>query len=266
MIPCIHYLWTTLPNISPQWQLLLLFFSSPTKEKGRRDDRGESGLSSSWLPIITVWVPFLTHSLTHIHTQRVRMLNQPPTCWQNTHIKTVKCTESPLTAHCWRLERWKRCSTSEAQTMNRRQRASALTFEMGMMTYILIWPDLFLIYFTGCEYVVQTDSLIFILGEREREMWCKSSVLQLKMRECFTISFCQLWSERKGEALCNKLFSLTASSVCAKIILKDKKKTATAVKRRNVTFTGLSSAFIFYNIMCIIFNNKPWVTDVHFSS
>lgn len=99
-----------------------------------------------------------------------------------------------------------------------------------------------------------------VSGENNRwtNIYFRGAAMQvlLQLRECRTFSFCLMWSERKDEALSNKLFILM---VCAKILLKGLKK------RRNVTFTGLSSAFIFYNIMCIIFNNMPWVTDVHFS-
>lgn len=86
----------TLLDLLPR--LTVLFFSSRTKEKGRREDRGESGLSSSWLPFITVRISLLTHSHAHIHTHRVRRLILPLTCWQNTYMNPVKCTESPLTA------------------------------------------------------------------------------------------------------------------------------------------------------------------------
>lgn len=44
--------------------------------------------------------PAHPHTLTHTHTEkrRVRMLNLSCTCWPVTHTKTVKCTESLLTA------------------------------------------------------------------------------------------------------------------------------------------------------------------------
>lgn len=189
-----------------------LFFvlRSLTKERGRREDRGESGLSgSSWLRNFAMQSPYLAHTHTHAHGVWCLIC----------HVTVDKILAERLKSALrvfWQLDgcrrRLKHCSMtrSGAQTTVCRQRASALTIDTDTsMTYIWVWSDLFLIYFTECVCVCgvnNTAGLIFIL---EEETWCKFAPIPAVGEGTF--SFFLLGGERNGWALCSTLFCL---SVC----------------------------------------------------
>lgn len=126
---------TTLCKNSPS---VTFFVLNLQKEKGRREDRGESGLSSSWLPITAVRSPCLTHLHTHIHTQITKY----------SHNDCQVHWESSDSWSDWSTVAWRRAALVEAQTMNCKQRVSALTGYLDITTTcIWIWP---VIYLTVC--------------------------------------------------------------------------------------------------------------------
>lgn len=62
----------------------------------------------------------------------------------------------PAAEDVWSTVAWCRVALAAAQMINCRQSASALTIDTDMtMTYIWVWPDLFVIYFTGCVWCKQ---------------------------------------------------------------------------------------------------------------
>lgn len=121
--------------------LTVLFFSSRTKEKGRREDRGESGLSSSWLPFITVRISLLTHSHAHIHTYTQSEKTNSATYMLTKYLHEAcqvhwESSDSWLAAEdgaVWSAVAWRRAAPFAAQTMNCWH--EALTVYMDMT-----WP------------------------------------------------------------------------------------------------------------------------------
>lgn len=124
----------------------------------------------------------------------------------------------PAAEDVWSTVAWRRVVLAAAQTTICRQRASALTIDTDTsMTYIRVWSDLFLIYFTECVCVCgvnNTAGLIFIL---EEETWCKLFALIAAVGEG-TFSFSLLGGERNGWALCSTLFCLLVCHLPVPII------------------------------------------------
>lgn len=148
----------------------------------------------------------MSHSLTrtYIHTQRKDAKSAKDTLRKYSYRDCKVHWESsdgwPAAEDVWSTVAWRRGALTAAHATNCRQRASTLTTDADTtMIHIRVWPDLFVIYFTGC--VNNSYGLIFISDDCG---WAER-----------TFSFCWLWSVASFGTLCS--FSMSSAGAIIKV-------------------------------------------------